>query len=144
VYIIVAHNTAQNRPDNSPLALQTITIAPMMSISGKYGVQIAPCQEAIFRERTRPGMPDDTLRELCKMAEPINMLFRLWTRVGPRKHVLGGVHTGATWRISLNRPCVAAMRHVYQITLTTCFLSLIFNYLLRHVVLYCAVLPRDE
>ena len=37
--IIVAHNTAQNRPDNfpSPLALRTITIAPMMSIWGKGG-----------------------------------------------------------------------------------------------------------
>ena len=29
---IVAHNTARNRPDNFPLTLQTIIIAPMMSI----------------------------------------------------------------------------------------------------------------
>jgi len=29
---IVAHNIAQNRPDSFPLTLQTITIAPMMSI----------------------------------------------------------------------------------------------------------------
>jgi len=29
---IVAHNTAQNRPNNFPLALQTITTAPMTSI----------------------------------------------------------------------------------------------------------------
>jgi len=36
------------------------------------------------------------------MAEPIEMPFRLWTRVGPRKHVLGGVHTVVTWRTPLN------------------------------------------
>ena len=29
---IVAHNIAQNKPDNFPLTLQTITIAPMISI----------------------------------------------------------------------------------------------------------------
>ena len=32
---IVAHNIAQNKPDNFPSSLQTITIAPMMSIWGK-------------------------------------------------------------------------------------------------------------
>jgi len=31
-----------------------------------------------------------------------------------------GVHTGATWRIRMNRPGAAAMRPVCQITLTTC------------------------
>ena len=55
------------------------------------------------------------------MAEPIEMPFWLWTCVGQRKHVLGGVHTGATWRIPLNRPCAAAMRPFCQITLTTCY-----------------------
>jgi len=44
------------------------------------------------------------------MAEPVKMPFGLWTPVIPRKHVLGGVHTGATWRIPLNLPCVAVMR----------------------------------
>jgi len=34
----------------------------------------------------------------AKAAEPIEKLFMIWTRVGPRKHVLGAVHTGATWR----------------------------------------------
>jgi len=29
-------------------------------------------------------------RELCKMAEPNKMPFRIWTRVGPRNHVLDG------------------------------------------------------
>jgi len=32
----------------------------------------------------------------AKMAEPIEMLFGVWTRVGPRKHVLDGVHIDAT------------------------------------------------
>jgi len=36
------------------------------------------------------------------MAELIEMPFGLWTWVSPRKHVLGWVHTGATWRIPLN------------------------------------------
>ena len=44
------------------------------------------------------------------MSEPIETPFGLWTRVGLRNHVLGGVHTGATWRIPLNRPRVEAMR----------------------------------
>jgi len=46
----------------------------------------------------------------AKMAAPIVMPFGWWTRVNPRKLVLGGVHTGATWRIQLSRPCAAAMR----------------------------------
>jgi len=37
----------------------------------------------------------------AKTAEPIEMLFAMWTqtqesRVGPRNHVLDGVHNGAT------------------------------------------------
>jgi len=41
----------------------------------------------------------------AKMAELIEMPFGFRIRVGPRKHVLGGVHTGATWRIQFNRLC---------------------------------------
>jgi len=40
----------------------------------------------------------------------IKMPFGLWTRVGPRKHVLDEVHNGATWYIRLNRLRAAAMR----------------------------------
>jgi len=41
-----------------------------------------------------------------------------------------GVYIGATWRIRLNCLCVAAMwPYISQITLTTCFLKLIFAYL---------------
>jgi len=55
------------------------------------------------------------------MAEPIEMPFGLWTRVGPRKHVLGGMHTAATWQIPLNRLFAATMPSFCQITLTTCY-----------------------
>ena len=34
---------------------------------------------------------------------------------GLRKALLGGVHTGATWRIPLNGPCAAAMRLVVNL-----------------------------
>jgi len=57
-----------------------------------------------------------TIASPAKTAEPIDMLFGMWTR----KHVLDGVHTGATWRIRLNRPCAAAMRPFCQNTLATC------------------------
>ena len=55
-------------------------------------------------------------------AEPVEMQFGVWTRVGPRKH---GVGIGATWRIRLNRPFAAAMWplcHITLSTLTRCFM----------------------
>jgi len=60
----------------------------------------------------------------AKTAEPIEMLFGLRIRMGPRNHVLGEVHTGATWRTPLNRSCAVAMRLFCQITLTTCLIDL--------------------
>ena len=45
------------------------------------------------------------------MTELTEMLFRLWSRVGPRKPILGAVHTGETWRIPLTRQYAAAMLH---------------------------------
>jgi len=59
----------------------------------------------------------------AKTAELIEMPLGLRIREGPKKHVLGEVHTGATWRIQLNRPCAVAMRPCCLITLTTCFLA---------------------
>ena len=41
----------------------------------------------------------------AKMAKPITMPFEIWAWVGPRKHILDGVHISATWRIRLNYPC---------------------------------------
>ena len=57
------------------------------------------------------------------MAETIEMPFRVWTRMGPRKHVLDGMHIGATWRIPMDRPCAAAVQpFVKLLSLTTCFM----------------------
>jgi len=42
-------------------------------------------------ERTCPGMPDDTAVSYTKVAEPIDLLFRLWTQVGWRKHKLNHI-----------------------------------------------------
>jgi len=53
-----------------------------------------------------------------KTAEPIEMLFWVWTCIGPRKRVWW-VHIGAIWRIRLNRPCAAVMQSFSQITLST-------------------------
>jgi len=86
------------------------------------GVQIAPCQWAIFRGKDIPGHAQPHSAVGCaKMAEPIEMPFGLSTRMGPRKHLLDGINTDATWRIAMNRPCAAAMRLFCQITLTTCY-----------------------
>ena len=50
-----------------------------------------------------------TIMSPAKTAELIERPFGMWTGVGPRKHVLDGVHTCATWRTQLNRTCVAEM-----------------------------------
>jgi len=57
-----------------------------------------------------------------KTAEPIEVLFGMWTWVdgwvqGSMYYM--GVHIVATWRIRLNRPCAAAMRPLCEVTLTT-------------------------
>jgi len=72
------------------------------------GVQIAPCEWAIFRGKDMPGHPRRHSAVSCaKMAEPIETPFELWTPKGSMCYM--GAHTGATWRIRLNRPCAAAM-----------------------------------
>jgi len=51
-------------------------------LQGKKGRRVVKCS--------------DSAVSCAKMAEPTEMLFGIWTGVGSRKHVLGGVHTGAT------------------------------------------------
>jgi len=82
-----------------------------------------PMPRAIFRgkEMLRHAWRCSAV-SCAKLAESIEMLFGLWTRVGPRRRVLGGVHAGTIWRIPLNRPRAAALRSFCQITLTTCYL----------------------
>jgi len=50
-----------------------------------------------------------TTMNCTKMAEPFEMLFGIWTQLGPMNHVLGAVHIGATWRIQLNHLYAVAM-----------------------------------
>jgi len=59
-------------------------------------------------------MPDDTAVSGAKMAELIEMPFGLCTRLGPRKHVLGGV-------VKTIEPSICGGDTTcFQITLTTC------------------------
>jgi len=53
------------------------------------------------------------------MAESIELPFRMWNQMGPRKHIFDGMDIGATWQIQLNRQYAAAMRPFCQITLIT-------------------------
>jgi len=92
-----------------------------------HGVQIH-MQGTILREKgaAYSKVLETLCRELYKMTETTEMPCGMWTPVGPRVH--GStyeirVHTGATWRTRLNRPCAAAMRPFCQITLTTCYYS---------------------
>jgi len=73
----------------------------------------ASWEGAILREKGAAHC--NVVVSCAKPAQPIVMPFGIWTRVGPRKHVLGAVHTGATWRIPPNRPCAAAMRPVVNL-----------------------------
>jgi len=72
---IVAHNTAQNRRDNFPSTLQTITIAPMMSIWGKGGcngreewIRVAHdvCAAGHAKRCRRGGRPSTTVDDPTK------------------------------------------------------------------------------
>jgi len=56
---------------------------------------------------------------LQKTAEPIEMPFVLWNRVGPRNHVSNGMRIGVIWRIRMNRSSAATMRPFGQIILTS-------------------------
>jgi len=81
--------------------------------------QIPHAKGQLLGERTCPGMRGDTDMSCAQMAEPIDLLFGLWTLVCRRKHkfsricqvspIMGG-HIDATWQIHLNRPSAVAMQ----------------------------------
>jgi len=54
------------------------------------GIQIAPCEGAIFMGKDIPGYARRHYADVscAKMAEPIKMPFVLWTLVDPRNHAL--------------------------------------------------------
>jgi len=103
-------------PIEMPFGLR-IRVSPRNHILD--GVQISPWEGAFIMGK---GAADSyAVSFVKKTVEPIEMPFGLWTRVGLRKHVLHGVHTGSTWWIPLNRPSATAMQPFCQITLTTCY-----------------------
>jgi len=64
----------------------------------------------------------DTTVNHAKTAEPIEVLFGIWTRMGPRNHVLQGggrisQEKGQFWRVLRIGPCDATIR---QTSSTTC------------------------
>jgi len=63
---IAAHNIAQNRPDNFPLTLQTITIAPMMSIWAKGGLA-----ESITCYMGGPDLPCEVKGQFWWIGAPV-------------------------------------------------------------------------
>jgi len=61
------------------------------------GVPIDPYKCTTFRGTDMPGHAlRHSVASCAIMVEPIEMPFGLWTQVGPRNHVLHGVHIGAT------------------------------------------------
>ena len=64
-----------------------------------------------------------TIMSCAKTAEPIEMPFGIWTRVGPVKHALCGVHS-AHWRNLTNtieQSMCGGSSACCQITLITCY-----------------------
>jgi len=76
-------------------------------------IQIPSWEAAILKGERSPIAKYRESAVSC--AKSIELLFRLWSRVGPRKHVIGGVQTDATWRLPLNYPCAAVMRPVVKL-----------------------------
>jgi len=97
-----------------------------------------PCEGAILRAKGTAHCKVSAM-SCAKTADPINLLFGLWTRTGPRKHAFDGVHIGANWQIRLNHPCAAAMRHFCWKTLTPCSKLMCLN-----LGVHCAVLLQER
>jgi len=85
-----------------------------------------PREGAIIRGKNMPGHAQrQSVVSCAKMAEPIDLPFGLWTRVGQRKHgfnrfcrvaqyALVGGHIGATLRTRLNRPSAVCRSRFQQ------------------------------
>jgi len=83
------------------------------------GVQIPHANGQFWgeKEAAHCKVPGPSVESSAKTAEPIKMSFGMWTRMGPCKHLLDGVHIGATYRLSMCCGDAASC----QVTLTTCF-----------------------
>ena len=75
---IVAHNTEQNRPDNFLSCLQTIILAPMMSLRGKALIEKCSLPEKVERkwrkELVNPGSPGKRLSTGDGGGEPVQTM----------------------------------------------------------------------
>ena len=142
---IVTHSIAQNRPDSFP------PYPPdNHHCSDDDGRGDGPIASHVAWEVQIPhgkgqfwwiGAPIVKYRHFllscAKTAEPIHLPFRLWTRVAEgctcsiifarwRQYALVEGHVAVTCRITLNRPCTAAMRimayyfdHLLSLDITT-------------------------
>jgi len=75
-------------------------------------------------------MPDSTTVSCAKMAEPIEMLFGFWTRVGLRKHMLHWRHLANTIEPSMSSGDVPFSSNY----LTTCLFLLTTD---MHLYSFC-------
>jgi len=79
-------------------------------------------ERAIIRGKDMPRHAWRHLAVSCaKMAEPIEMLFELWSGVCRRKRELHGGHIVATWWIRLNCPCAVAMQPYVKLLMNSCY-----------------------
>jgi len=76
-----------------------------------------------YRKEHARACSTNSAMSSAKMAEPIQMPFRLWTRVGPRKCALRGVHTGTTWWTPLIRRCVSVVQPVIKLLWSWLFVN---------------------
>jgi len=83
---------------------------------------VVSCKIATWRGKGRPIVKyrDILLWAVQNTRTDQDVLWDVDSR-GFKEACIRWVHTGKTWQIRLNCPCVAAMRPFCQITLTTCF-----------------------
>ena len=79
--------TAQ--PIEMPMSLRTL-VGPGNNVID--GGQDLPMRRGIFTGKGRPIVEYEDTVICAKTAEPIEISFVLWARMGPRNHVLDGVH----------------------------------------------------
>jgi len=145
--VIVVRPAKTAEPIKMPFRLRTMVVPKNRVLDGGPDPS---WEEAILRWNGRPIVKyRDTVVSCAKMAEPVEMLFGLSIRVGPRKHVLDmgpdrpklrgsfyrkghavicpttlshgkRVHSDATGQIPLNCTCVAAVDLVSTIEPSVC------------------------
>jgi len=97
VCLLVCHDCEpckNNRTDRDAVWLRT-RVGPRNCVFD--GVQILPYKRQFRGEGTAHcKLQGPSVVSCAKMADPTEMPFVVWTRVGVSKHVSDGVHIGAT------------------------------------------------